>query len=110
MRTSNRNIVRGLLLRRPGLDLVRVQEVGLTGASDDAVLAWAAEQGRIVLTHDRATMSRAAYARVAAEEPMTGVFLIGALLPIADAIAELNMIVECSEPSEWRDVAANLPL
>ena len=38
----NGDIVRGLLLRRPDLDLVRIQDVGLEGAEDPAVLAWAA--------------------------------------------------------------------
>jgi hypothetical protein len=37
----NGDIIRGLGLRRPGLALVRVQDVGLEGATDPAVLAWA---------------------------------------------------------------------
>jgi hypothetical protein len=44
-------------------------------ADDPDVLAGAAENNRIVLTHDRATMSDDAYARVAAGERMAGVFL-----------------------------------
>ena len=71
----NGDIVRGLLLRQPDLDLVRVQDVGLVGADDPDVLAWAAENNRIVLTHDRATMSDYAYERVAAGERMIGVFI-----------------------------------
>ncbi len=39
----NGNIVRGLLRRRPDLDIVRIQDVGLAGADDPAILAWAAE-------------------------------------------------------------------
>ncbi len=34
--------------RQPDLDLVRVQDVGLSGVDDPAVLAWAAENNRIV--------------------------------------------------------------
>ena len=37
----NNNIVRGLLLRQPELDIVRVQDVGLTSADDPIVLEWA---------------------------------------------------------------------
>jgi predicted nuclease of predicted toxin-antitoxin system len=40
----NNNIVRGVRLRQPNIDLVRVQDVGLSGADDPTVLAWAAEQ------------------------------------------------------------------
>jgi len=52
----NDDIVRGLWLRQPDLDMVRVQDAGLAGADDPDVLAWAALNHRIVLTHDRATM------------------------------------------------------
>ena len=36
----NGDIVRGLLLRQPDLDIVRVQDVGLGGADDPDILAW----------------------------------------------------------------------
>ena len=47
----NGDIVRGLLLRRPDLDLVRVQDVEYEEAEDPTILAWAAENDRILLTH-----------------------------------------------------------
>jgi predicted nuclease of predicted toxin-antitoxin system len=47
----NGDIVRGLRRRRPGLDLARVQDVGLTGADDPTVLGWAAAEGRVLFTH-----------------------------------------------------------
>lgn len=34
------------------LDIVRVQDVGLTGAAEETVLAWAADHNRVLLTHD----------------------------------------------------------
>ena len=57
----NGDIVRALLLRQPGLDIVRVQDVGLAGVSDPEILNWAAANERIVLTHDRATLPDYAY-------------------------------------------------
>ena len=62
----NNDIVRGLLRRRSGLYIVRVQDVGLSGADDSTVLAWAAQEGRILLTHDVSTITRYAYERVRA--------------------------------------------
>lgn len=38
----NADILRGLLRRKPDLDIVRVQDVGLSGADDRAGLEWAA--------------------------------------------------------------------
>jgi hypothetical protein len=40
--TFNADIVRGLLRRLSNLDIVRVQDAGLSGADDPAVLDWAA--------------------------------------------------------------------
>ena len=36
----NNDIMRGLLRRRSDLDIVRVQDVGLSGADDSAILKW----------------------------------------------------------------------
>jgi len=61
-------ILRGLLRLSPDLDVVRVVDVGLAGAPDQAVLAWAAEQGRVVVSRDRAAMSLEAARRIEAGE------------------------------------------
>jgi len=36
----NKDIVRGLLRRKPDLDVVRVQDVGMSGTDDPSLLAW----------------------------------------------------------------------
>jgi hypothetical protein len=106
----NGDIVRGLLLRQPHLDVVRVQDTDLAGIEDPAVLAWAAVNDRIVLTHDRATMPKFAYERVAHGARMPGVFVINDRLPAGLAIQEILLVVECTEPTEWREQVAYLPL
>ncbi len=52
----NGDIVRGLLHKRPRLDLLRGVDVGLEGVDDPTILEWAASEDRIVLPHDGATM------------------------------------------------------
>ncbi len=101
---------RGLLLRQPHLDIVRVQDVGLAGAEDPDILAWAAENNRIVLTHDRATMSDSAYERVASGEGMAGVFILNDRFPVGRAIEEILLMVACSEQAEWNGRAVHVPL
>ena len=49
-------ILRGLLLRVPNLDVLTAHQAGLSNASDPDLLAWAAEQERLIVTHDRRTM------------------------------------------------------
>jgi predicted nuclease of predicted toxin-antitoxin system len=51
-------LYRALRRRLPDLDIVHVQDVGLRTASDPDILEWSAREGRVLLTHDRRTMSR----------------------------------------------------
>jgi hypothetical protein len=106
----NGDIVRGLLFRLPDLNLVRVQDVGLEGAIDPVVLAWAAQNQRIVVTHDRATLPGFAFGRVLVGEAMPGVFVINDRLPVGRAIEELVLVTTCSEAFEWDGRVLYLPL
>ena len=72
----NGDIIRGLFLRQPNLNLVRVQDVGLQELDDPTILAWAANNDRIIVTHDRATMPDFAYQRLQKNEIMTGLFYL----------------------------------
>ncbi|HEY7357965.1 MAG TPA: DUF5615 family PIN-like protein, partial [Ktedonobacterales bacterium] len=49
-------IVRGLLRREPLIDFQTVPEAGLRGLADPALIAFAAEQGRVLVSHDFSTM------------------------------------------------------
>lgn len=102
-------IVRGLRRRQPGLDVVRVQEVGLLGADDPTILAWAANEGRIVLSHDTRTMSGHAYDRVVAGEPMPGLFLVPQSMSVRQAINDLELLALCSRDDEWDGQVVRLP-
>ena len=106
----NGDIVRGLLLRQPNFELLRVQDVGLREVDDPEILAWAASNERILLTHDRATMPNFAYDRLVRGEPMAGMFVINDRMPIRQAIDELSLLVDCSEQAEWDGVVLYLPL
>jgi hypothetical protein len=41
---------------------------------------------------------------------MAGVLVLGRNLQVSQAVEELLMIVECSQPEEWAGVVAYLPL
>jgi hypothetical protein len=104
------DIVRGLKLQRSDLDLVRVQDVGLSGCDDPQVLAWAAAHTRIVLTHDRATMPGFAFQRVQAAEPMAGLFVVNDRLAVGEAIRAVLQAEDGSEPADWSGRVMYLPL
>jgi hypothetical protein len=106
----NNDIVRGLLRRRPDLDVVRVQDMELSGADDPAVLEWAAQEGRVLLTHDVSTITKYAYERVQAGQRMPGVFEVSRVVPIGRAIEDLLLLAECSFDDEWEGQVRYLPL
>jgi hypothetical protein len=104
------DILRGLYRRCPGLDVVRVQDVGLSGTPDPDILAWAAVEGRILLTHDRDTMPYFVAERVDASQVTPGVFLVSDRMPIGEAIDEILLAVECLEPEECMNLVKFFPL
>ncbi len=104
------DIVRGVLRRTTQVDLVRVQDVGLAGVDDPEILAWAAQEERILLTHDVETITKFAYERIVAGLPLAGVFEIRQSVPISVAIDEIVLITEYSEQREWAGNIHYLPL
>lgn len=106
----NNDIIRGLLRRKPDIDIVRVQDVGLSGANDPAVLEWAAQEGRVLLTHDVSTITRYAYDRIQAGKPMPGVFEVSRTISLRVAIEDILLLAEYSEKVEWEGQIRYLPL
>jgi Domain of unknown function (DUF5615) len=106
----NNDILRALLRRQSELDIVRIQDTGLTGADDRRVLEWAASEGRVLLTHDATTITRFAYERVEGGLPMPGVFELAQDLPIAIAVEEILLLAQCSLEGEWEGQVRYLPL
>ena len=106
----NNDIVRGLLRRKPDLDIVRVQDAGLSGADDSRVLEWTAREGRILLTHDVSTMTSYAYERIQAGKSMPGIFEVSRNLPIGKIIEDILLLAEYSLENEWDGQVRYLPL
>lgn len=106
----NHNLLRAVLRRRPDVDVIRVQEAGLSGADDPTVLEWTAKTGRILLTHDVRTITKYAYERAAAGLAMPGVFEVSRTVPIGRAVEDILLIVDCSRPGEWDGQVRYLPL
>ena len=106
----NNDIVRGLLRRKAELDIIRVQDVGLSGNTDPIVLEWCANNDRVLLTHDVRTVTKHAYARVSAGKPMPGVFEVSRDISLGAAIEDILLIAEYSRDREWEGQVRYLPL
>lgn len=106
----NNNIVRADRVRAPDVDIVRVQDVGLSGADDPTVLDWAAQHRRVLLTHDVSTITAFAYDRVRGGKPMPGVFEVGRTIALRSAIEDILLLATCSLDGEWEGQVRYLPL
>ena len=74
------------------LDVLRVQDMGLIGAEDIAVLAWAEREKRVILTHDVATLIGFAWERTQRAEHHAGVIAIPQSLGMHEVIDDLVLI------------------
>jgi hypothetical protein len=104
-------IIRGLRRRAPEIDLVRAHDSLALGTPDPDVLAWAAAQGRVLLTNDRNTMVGFARARLAAGEAVPGLIVTTNLQAIGPAIEDVLLVAECLSEQEMREqVVVFLPV
>lgn len=106
----NNAIVRGIMRRNPAIDIVQIHDVGLAGADDPAVLEWAAQNGRVLFTHDVTTMTCYALDRVRRGQSMPGLFEVGRDVPLGSAIENILLVAKCSRDGEWQGQVRYLPL
>lgn len=105
----NQNVVRAVKRRQAAIDFQTADEAGLRGLRDQEVLAAAAREGRILVTHDRHTMPQH-FADFLSTMQSPGVFILSQHLPISQAVEELLMVWQASEAEEWVDTIQALPL
>lgn len=104
------DLVLGLKRRIAGIDIVRVQDVGLRSSDDPTILEWAAGEGRVLISRDIQTIPPFAHERVAAGLAMPGVLVLPPAVSMAMAIDDLSMIAGATDAEEWAGRVVYLPL
>jgi hypothetical protein len=79
-------------------------------ARDPDILARAAEDNRIVLSHDRNTMTGFASDRVHSGQPMPGLFVVDRSTSPGRVRNDLEALAAASEMHEWIDQIIFIPL
>jgi hypothetical protein len=100
-----------LAVRRiePAIEIHTAAEFGLSAASDDQVLEFAANNGYVVVSHDVNTMKGRAEQRVADRHPMRGLFLVPQDRLTRDVRDSLHVAWAASEAEEWHGKVSYLP-
>lgn len=103
-------ILRGLRRINPRVDVRTLREAGLTGRSDGEILAWAAADGRLLVTQDVNTMTAEHSDFVQSGRISAGVVFVSRGVSISHAIADLLLICGASTAEDWVNNTAFLPL
>jgi hypothetical protein len=102
-------IVRATLRREPTIDFRSAPSADLASRDDMEVLAVAAQEGRVLGSHDSRTMPRH-FAEFIANNASVGVVIASQRLGIAVVVEELLLIWSASDANEWVNRISHLPL
>lgn len=101
-------IVAGAIRRQPAIDFQSANAAEFEGIKDSEVLAISAQNGRVLVTHDRQTMPRE-FGDFTLSQASSGVLIVSQSLPISEAIDALILVWEASTAEEWVNQIISLP-
>ncbi|HTA41760.1 MAG TPA: DUF5615 family PIN-like protein [Bryobacteraceae bacterium] len=101
-------IVTGVIRRAPGIDFRGAPGAPLEGLADSAVLAYAAEHDRVLVSHDVNTMPKH-FREFVGNDRSPGLVLISQRVPIAPAIDDLVLLWELFDADELVNRAYRVP-
>ena len=102
-------ILRAIARLEPAIDFQTAVDAELMGRHDQQVLATAAREGRILVTHDQRTMP-GHFTAFIATQTSSGLLIIPQHVPVSIAVEELLLIWHTTEPDEWINRIWYLPL
>jgi len=105
----NQLILLATVRREPAIDFQTAVAAGLMQLRDREVLAIAARERRVLVTHDQKTMPRH-FADFITTETSTGLLVIPQHLSVAAAAEDLLLIWSATEADEWINRICFLPL
>jgi predicted nuclease of predicted toxin-antitoxin system len=105
----NHHIVLATIRQEPAIDFRSATEAGLAGLPDEEVLAVAARDDRVLVTHDGKTMPTH-FADFVQASPSAGVLIVPQRLPVAAAAEDLILLWLDSDTTSWRNQIRWLPL
>lgn len=105
----NQAIVTGVIRRQTKISFQTATEAALAGLTDATVLALAAKQQRILVTHDRRTMP-AEFAKFIVNTQSSGVLIVSRRTSLEVIIEELILIWSVTSSDEWVNRIAKVPL
>ncbi|MFY9225279.1 MAG: DUF5615 family PIN-like protein [Blastocatellia bacterium] len=105
----NQHIVKAVLRHEPTIDFQTATLANLEGVPDPEVLQIAADEGRLLLSHDQTTMP-IHFAEFISSQNSPGLIIVPKHLPISIAVENLVLIWAASEAEEWINRVRYIPI
>ena len=105
----NQIIVSAVLRRVPTIDFKTATAAGLGGLADEEVLARAAREERILVTHDQTTMPRH-FGEFVEAQRSPGLLVVPQHLAVRQVVDDLILISTATEADEWVNRVVFLPI
>lgn len=105
----NHIVVLATVRREPAIDFQSAVAADLAHRSDKEVLAIAAREGRVLVTHDQKTMPRH-FAEFITVETSPGLLVVPQHLAVAGVVQDLLLIWLATDAEEWTNRISFLPL
>jgi hypothetical protein len=105
----NENIVAGVLRREPQVDFRTALQGALRELDDRQALALAAQDGRVLVSHDRKTMP-AQFAEFVRSNTSPGLFIVSQKTDLLTAIEGLLLVWAATEAEEWVNKICTIPI
>lgn len=106
----NAKIIAGLRRREPSIDIQTARDAGILGLNDPQVLAVAAGEGRILISHDRETMP-AHFKIFASGSDSAGLIVVSQTVEVREVIQQMRLLVwSATDALEWQNRIGFIPM
>jgi hypothetical protein len=105
----NQIVLLAVVRRQPSVDFKTAAAARLFGLPDDEVLALAARDGNVLVTHDQSTMPHH-FSQFILARQSAGVIIVPQRLLPTEAADELLLIWDATDAEEWINRICYLPL
>ena len=100
--------MKGVLRGEPRIDFRTATSAGLRGLSDLEVVTLAAQDGRVLVSHDRKTIPRA-FAQFIGAKTSPGLFLVSQKTDLLVAIESILLAWTATDATEWVNRLVAIP-
>lgn len=105
----NQKIVKAILRKEPSIDFQNALDAKLESLSDLEVLLLAANQKRLLVSHDKTTMPQH-FADFVTTQTSAGLLIVPKTLTILEVVEDILLIWSIETPQDWINRIRYLPI